>query len=132
MSITTKIKSFEDACAALGLDPQQEIPYPQPASGRQRGINASAKLFIIAEALNEGWKPNWYNWDEYKYYPWFDLSTEKKRENDGPAGGSGFSFHGYVFVRSGSRVGSRLVFRTRELAEFAGKQFIDIYNTIQL
>ncbi|MCF0070243.1 hypothetical protein LZD49_07150 [Dyadobacter sp. CY261] len=118
MDITTKIKTFEDACEALGLDSQLEIPYPHPASDRQKGINAAAKLFIIAEALNEGWKPNWEDWDEYKYYPWFNMS----------AGGSGFSFLVYGYDDSLSDVGSRLVFRSRELAEYAGETFLDIYR----
>lgn len=126
------IKTFDDACAALGLNPFEEIPFAEPKNDNQKAVNAAAKLFIIANALNGDWKPNWYNWDEYKYFPWFDLSPEKQDDDEGPAGGSGFSYYGYFCVYSYSGVGSRLVFKTRDLAEYAGKQFLDIYRDLMI
>ncbi|MNY77977.1 hypothetical protein D3C86_2180520 [compost metagenome] len=42
--------------------------------------------------------------------------------------GAGFSFFDYAFDHSGSCVGSRLVFKSRELAEYAAKQFINEYK----
>ena len=122
MKITDKIKSFENACAALGLNPAEELPYESPKNGRQLAANAFVKCTIIAEALNEGWKPDWSNWNQTKYYPWFDMHSENA------AGGSGFSFGGYGAGTSISRVGSRLVFKSRELAEYAGKTFLAEYK----
>jgi hypothetical protein len=113
-----KIKTFEAACKALKLDPKKVLPdvtaYPKH---HQEAMIAHAKLVIIVEALNEGWKPNWKNglWD--KYYPWFDLSS-----------GSGLSFDVCDDRISGSTVGSRLCFKSRELAKYAGKQFEDLYK----
>ena len=78
---------------------------------------AHLKIQIIAKALNEGWYPNWNDTNEYKYYPWFKASP-----------GVGFSFSDYDFALTRSTVGSRLCFKSRDLAEYAGKQFIDIYN----
>jgi len=72
---------------------------------------------VIVEVLNEGWVPDWKNDSQYKYYPWFDMSS-----------GSGLSFVGYGGRNSGSSVGSRLCFKSRELAEYAGKQFIKEYT----
>jgi len=74
-------------------------------------------LKIIIEILNEGWKPDWKNPNQYKYYPWFDLSS-----------GSGLSCDGYDNRDSASSVGSRLCFKSRELAEYAGKQFLKLYE----
>ncbi|KQS34016.1 hypothetical protein [Dyadobacter sp. Leaf189] len=118
MKTSTKVQSFEEACVALGLNPAEELPYSVATTNRQRGINAVAKLAIIAEALNEGWKPDWSNWNERKYYPYFDKA----------AGGSGFSFDDFYCDASYTGVGSRLVFRTAELARYAGTQFLEIYR----
>jgi hypothetical protein len=113
-----KIKTFDEACKALKLDPKKVLPdvssFPKH---HQDALTAHTKLVIIAEALNEGWKPDWKNgkWD--KYYPWFDLSS-----------GSGLSYYDYVNRNSYSAVGSRLCFKSRELAEYAGKQFEDLYK----
>lgn len=114
----SKIKTFEAACKELQLDPEKCLPKVTGVPKQhQDAIVAHAKLVIITEALNEGWKPDWKNDDEYKYYPWFNLCS-----------GSGFSFDGYGYIDSGSHVGSRLCFKTRDLAEYAGKQFIKLYE----
>lgn len=117
--ITDRIKTFEDACSELGINPAHFLNIEE-AEGIMydlKSIRAHAKLIIIARALNEGWKPNWTNSSEYKYYPWFDLSS-----------GSGLSCDGYGGVYSISDVGSRLCFKSKELAQYAGKQFLDIYT----
>jgi hypothetical protein len=71
----------------------------------------------IAKVLNEGWEPSWNNSNENKYYPWFKMNS-----------GSGLSCSGYDFVLSYTSVGSRLVFKSAELATYAGNQFLDIYS----
>ncbi|MCF0070250.1 hypothetical protein LZD49_07190 [Dyadobacter sp. CY261] len=114
--ITDRVKSYEDACEVLGLKPKTINDYDGAVAEF-----AFHKLERIAKALNEGWKPNWDNSSEWKYYPWFDMRSTS-------AGGSGFSFSDGVYGNSRSRVGSRLVFRSRELAEYAGETFLDIYR----
>lgn len=115
--ITDRVKTYEDACRILGLHSYSELPYEDPKTKDQEAINAYAKIFIIARALNEGWVPDWKNSSQYKYYPWFDLSA-----------GSGFSYYGYGDSLAGTSVGSRLCYKSRELAEYAGKQFLAIYK----
>lgn len=117
--ITNLVKSYEDACKILGKDTYRGIPYDKPMNSTERGINAVSKLIIIIEALNEGWEPNWNDYNEYKYYPWFEYNNQS---------GFGFSNTGYDTTHTYTTVGSRLVFKTRALAEYAGKNFIDIYN----
>ena len=113
-----QIKTFEDACKALNLNPETSLPEVSMVPEKHRkAIIAHCKLFIIAEALNEGWKPDWSN-DERKYYPWFDMEESVKQ----PAG-SGLSVGGCVYDFSASYVGSRLCFKTSELAKYAGTQF---------
>lgn len=122
-----KIKTFEDACVALNLNPNH-LPDVSaiPERMRKRTI-ADYKLCVIAEALNEGWQPDWSNYSEYKYFPYFDVEASKETPS-----GSGLSFHGCDYSGSRTVVGSRLCFRTRELAVYAGKQFIEIYTDHQL
>ncbi|MCL1658766.1 hypothetical protein M2T79_19355 [Elizabethkingia miricola] len=119
MNITDKVKSFEDACQLLGIEPNVPEVSMLPEN-HKKAIVAHYKLVIIAEAVNEGWKPNWDNWDERKYYPWFDL--------EGSSSGAGFSFDGYDDWNSSSAVGSRLCFKNRDLAKYAGQQFESIYK----
>jgi hypothetical protein len=109
--ITDRIKTFEDACRELGVKPVDDSFLTPDES-------AYMKLKVIAKALNEGWKPDWNDSNEYKYYPWFSMSSS----------GVGFSCDDCSFSRSIAPVGSRLVFKNRELAEYAGKQFAAEYK----
>jgi len=117
-----KIKTFEDACKALKLKTDLPDVSLLPEKHRE-AITAHYKLVIIAEALNDGWEPNWNDSNEWKYYAWFEVEADKKNP-------SGFGFSttdfGVSFARTG--VGSRLCFRTRELALYAAKQFKDLYK----
>jgi len=121
MEVTKNVQSYEDICKIDGVDPIQSLPYPSATNPEEIAVNSFAKAIRINRVLNEGWQPDWNNWEERKYYPWFDM--------EGEAGsGSGFSYYDYVYVITLSDVGARLVFKTRDLAEFVGKTFTDIYR----
>ena len=110
-----RIKTFEEALQA------QNVIFKAPEGATPDEI-AYMKLKIITKALNEGWEPDWNNWSEWKYYPYFKMS------DNGAAPGVGFSYYFYDFDLGYSTVGSRLCFKSRELAEYAATQFKDIYN----
>lgn len=112
-----EIKSFEDACIKLKREPLLPEVSMLP-EGNQKAVIANYKLDVIQEAINEDWKADWNNWNQYKYYPWFKLSSS----------GSGFSYSGYDCDYSISPVGSRRVFPSSEIARYVGNQFIDLYN----
>ena len=112
--ITERIKSYEDACAALGMHPVELQVEVSGFGTDSNSIKAYGKLVIIVRALNEGWTPDWTNTDEYKYYPWFKYDNA----------GFGFSVTGCGHWYTYASVGSRLCFKTEALAEYAGKQFI--------
>lgn len=116
--ITDRVKTFEDALAIVqpGDNVKTLLSY-NGVDAHMLGAVALAKLSIIREALNEGWQPDWSNSSEYKYYPWFAFKA-----------GVGFSHTDYGGVCSGSTVGSRLCFKSSELAMYAGAQFEAIYN----
>lgn len=111
VSITDRVKTFEDACNELNVfptsirctDTKDEIAYK--------------KLKIICQALNEGWTPDWSDSSQPKYFPWFKYKS-----------GFGFSSAAYDSWGTHSAVGSRLCFETRDLAIYAGKQFQKEYN----
>lgn len=113
--IKERVKTFEDACAVLGIEPESVT-----VSTDTKDEAAFKKLKVIVKALNEGWKPDYFNTSEAKYYPWFKMNV-----SGAPLG---FSFHGYVYAYATTNVGARLVLKSRELAEYAGKQFEDIYR----
>lgn len=114
-AVIERIKTFEDACRELGLSTVQIGV--DGLSDDEKSIHAYAKLIIIARALNEGWTPDWNNTNQYKYVPWF-------KENSG----FGLSYNDFVGWISTTNGGSRLCYKTRELAEYAAKQFADIYK----
>jgi hypothetical protein len=108
--ITDRIKSFEDACEALGIQPTEVT-----CSYDNADDVAYKQLKVVIAALNEGWTPDWNNDDEQKWYPWFYMDGRFRLD-----------YVGYFYASS--FVGSRLCFRTREVAEYAAKQFEDLYK----
>lgn len=117
-NITNRVKSFEDACQVLGISTNVPEVKGLPRK-HQKAIIANYKLIVIAEALNEGWKPNWQDSDEYKYYPWFDMSN--------PAG-VGYSSTYNTASNTFANFGSRLCLKNRELAIYFGQTFTDLFN----
>lgn len=117
-NITDRVKSFEDACQVLGISTNVPEVKGLPRK-HQKAIIANYKLIVIAEALNEGWKPNWQDSDEYKYYPWFDMSN--------PAGVGCSNAHAAASYTYAS-FGSRLCLKNRELAIYFGQTFTDLFN----
>ena len=121
--ITERVKSIEDAIRELGNNDVEVIQLNRMKSiGLQNHIIGNQELIVIAKALNEGWQPDWQNDNEYKYFPWFDM------DNSSSAGR--FSFDGAGGQYSHSNVGSRLCFKSRELSNYAGNQFEDIYRKV--
>lgn len=117
-NITDRVKSFEDACQVLGISTNVPEVKGLPRK-HQKAIIANYKLIVIAEALNEGWKPNWQDSDEYKYYPWFDMSN--------PAGVR-YSNTNITASHTNANIGSRLCLKNRELAIYFGQTFTDLFN----
>lgn len=120
MKITDRVKTFEDAYEIAGK-PQK--PDFNVCSVADRSFFENIwKMSIITMVLNEGWTADWDNDNESKYYPYFYMSP------------SGFAFDVtcYDCTHALAGGGSRLCFRTSELARYAGEQFVDIWKAIQL
>ena len=138
-----RVKTFEDACIETGTDIQA---FNEMTKNLDEHVVTYMKLSIIVKALNEDDKFPYFTKDEWRYYPYFWLYTKdeyekmntKDREkisrvlfrsyNDAVSGG-GVAYANAQSAASDTYafVGARLVFRNRELALYAGKQFIDLY-----
>lgn len=143
--VTERIKTFEDACGELGNEHpfvKSYEKYVNTASGEEDDVVAYLKLRIICAALNEGWKPT-FDKDDWRHYPWFYVYTKKEYEeldeddkkscyvplrlNSHASAYSGLVFTNAIHAGSNScvHIGVQLAFKTKELAEYCSKQFIN-------
>jgi hypothetical protein len=143
--ITERVTCWDDVVRELGYDPVERL---LDHTERGDGFNfepdeiAYIKLKAIATVLNEGWTPQ-FTTDEYRWFPWFYLYTkdeidkmseEKRsrvvlRSHYYASAAGGVAFAGALYDSSYARTsfGSRLAFKTEELAVYAGKQFTEIW-----
>ena len=119
----TNIKTFEQACEALGVDANALPDFSMIPEGHKKAMLAHYKLVIIVEAVNEGWKPDWSNHDEPKYELWPDVVSDETKPS-----GFGLSYDGAADWRAGSYVGSRLCFKSRDLARHTFETFKELYE----
>ena len=148
--ITERVKTFEDACKELGEDHKlvQQFKAIQEAIAEDKEATAYFKLGIITAALNEGWKPDFTNNEEYRYYPYLCLLSKEELEQKTDAWkdernlqlwiGGGASYYGapcgLAYASSGcawsnayASVSARLAHKTEELAIYSGKQFSELW-----
>lgn len=118
-----KIKTVEEAFKKQGLDPENLPRVSSLPEKHQKAIIAHYILIIVTEALNDGWVPDWNNQNQYKYFPWFEVKASKSK----PAG-FGFSLTFYGRSGTDTSLGSRLCFKSSELALYAAEQFKDLYE----
>ena len=139
--IRDRIKTFEDAKRELGND-HPLVKEWNLGDNLSADLEAYLKLRIIVAALNEGWKPKFTS-DEWRYFPYFYLVTKNEIEKMDDEERSRVVLRSYAYaVAVGGIVfayavsdssyastyhGSRLAFKNRDLAIYAGQQFIDIY-----
>lgn len=147
-NIMERIKTFDDAFKELGETHPLVKEYNKlhlffgNDSDISSNLAAYLKLRIITAALNEGWTPQ-FTKDEHRYYPWFwlyikeKITTENKEEHKKAILLGGFEADrvpaGFAYALSSrptatmSCSGSRLCFKSSELAKYAGEQFAEIY-----
>lgn len=121
--IKDRINSYEDACAILGRKPLTLADFSALPEADQQPFFSLHKITTAIEAINEGHVFDWNNWEERKYYAWWDMETY----SDAPAG-SGFSVVVYDDARTDTSVGSRLCTRTEAHTEHLAKVLLDDYR----
>lgn len=140
--IMERVKTFEDACHELGIEPDKWLQ-DKAELGFEPDVIAYMKLRIICKALNEGWEPQ-FTEDEWRYYPWFTLWTEDELSEKSDewktdrhlisTGEYQTDYAGLVCAHShyapsdaNAAIGSRLCLKSDTLAVYCGKQFINIW-----
>lgn len=140
VDVKERIKTFADAAKAVGIEDPEE--WESGYSDVEPDILAYFKLRIITKALNEGWEPKFIP-GEYRWAPYFLLYTKEEIEKMNAEtrarvvyrsssvanayGGVSFAHAVYDSASVNAHIGSRLAFKSEELAEYAGKQFTEIY-----
>ena len=109
----TDINSLEDARVATG----ETLVYLGFRRDETEDEWAYRMLKMVAKAINQGWAPDWSDTNQAKYYTYFRVLPS----------GSGFSSSGTDYYCEGANVGSRLCFESFQKAEYAAKQFEDLY-----
>ena len=140
--IMERVKTFEDACHELGIEPDKWLQ-DKAELGFEPDVIAYMKLRIICKALNEGWEPQ-FTEDEWRYYPWFTLWTEDELSEKSDewktdrhlisTGEYQTDYAGLVSAPSSNApsttaasFGSLLCLKSDTLAVYCGKQFINIW-----
>lgn len=118
--IKDRVKTVEDACKILGEEDSEVISHKILIESKvAEHIIANQALVVVIKALNEGWVPDWENGKYDKWINWFNLSSSSSGR---------FSFYDSAEWLSVSNVGSRLCFRSKELADYAAEQFLYLYE----
>ena len=145
-NITERIKTFEDALDSLSCEHPMKRNWIALSSIQELftpNMVAYAKLCVIAAALNEEWELRWGSSQIY-YYPWFyiysgyefsQLPESRQKElvllggyaHRGAYCGLGYVSSSSAFSNSYAHYGSRLAFRSAEIAKYCGRQFITIW-----
>ena len=108
-SIMDQVKTYKDACRITG-------EYPDLHQGLSKAEIAYRKLCVIIKALNEGWKPCFWDRTQYKYSPYFRLED-------------GHQVFYYVYDwYSSTDVPATSLFKSRELAEKIALENQDLYG----
>lgn len=118
MNTEKKIASYEDACRVLNIQPINEEVFNIFPKEDQRSMLAYHKLIVITRALNNGWKPNWDDQNEWKYYPLFRYVNA----------GLSYAYTSNAASYTYAAFGSRLCFPTSALAKYAAEHFADLYR----
>ena len=145
LPVTDRVKTFNDAVEELGEEHEAVKAYRAVEwylRNQMSDIKAYLQLRIITAALNEGWEPQFVK-GEYRWYGWYDLISKEDYEalSDEEKGRCVGRSHSYADAYGGlvcsyaygassgsdSVVSSRLAFKSEKLAEYAAKQFIEIY-----
>lgn len=151
--VIERVKTFEDAVKELGDNHPLVNIYDtitnEYSEDEMKPVVDYIKVCIIVAALNEGWVPQFVKGEE-RWYPWFWLYTNKEMaemdeakratcrvvgrsdSSSNASGGLVYADPNFASSNSSTNSGSRLAFRTEELAEYAGKQFIEEYYQLNV
>lgn len=110
--------SFDDCCKRQGTT-EEEFNKRFLNIGLDLDTIDFERLKIINAAINAGWKPNYKDDTQKKWFPVFTVSYS----------GFGFSYSVYGYVRTFTPVGSRLCLQSEEQSNYSATQFPDVWKS---
>jgi hypothetical protein len=125
-NIKDRIKSYEDACEALGKQPITDFGDATPDE------IAYKKLKTVIKALNEGWTPDftikrrrWYMFSNKRQRKWFPSFCVEPS-------GLEFGWTEYESMSIHAGCTARLCLKSDKLANYVGEQFLDLWKDFLL
>lgn len=119
--------NIQDVIKALSLT-QDELAIANYSgmSNLLIGARAAIRRELVADVFNtrldgSKWEPNWKDTNERKWYPWFDMDSDKHTS------GVGFSHSGYDGWTAHSFCGSRFAFEKEELSDLSAELYPELY-----
>lgn len=138
LPVTDRVKTFRDACREVCIDPSM---YFIRCENEPADVIAYMKLRVICKALNEGWEPQFTEGEE-RWNPVFLLwskeelslmSDDQKAKRHlidrylGDWAGFSYSVSENVIESYASNSASRLCLKSQQLADYCGKQFVNLW-----
>lgn len=118
--VQDRVKTFEDALEETG---RPDVPdFSMLPDDLVEYFEAVYKTVVLAEALNEGKKVDIYDSNKYRYYPYFYPNSS--------ASSFAFNDSNYDATPACAGGGSRLSFVSRELSDYAGETFKNIFQNL--
>jgi len=112
---TDNINTLEDVYKYLKIKEEDVVIFKNPKNAFEKYINACSIIPKIVECYNNGWKPNWSDFREYKYTPYKFF----------PEGGWSVGYGGWnaIVVCSGG-----FYYKSEVLSKEAYNKFSSIYE----
>ena len=109
-------KAFKEACKKTGRP--ESIDFSGLPEDMRDQSEADYMLKVITEAKNDGWKADWNNPDQRKWFPYFWFSPS----------GVGFVSSGYDGSHAGAGRAARLCLKDEATSDAAGIELIELYE----
>ena len=143
------IKTYEDACEALGIKPVSRLLIEYGDGQKEEVIDiahiAYVKLSTIARALNNDPEFPRFAENECRWFPWYylysqeeidDMDEEQRKElvfwggsaYHGADCGLAYALSTDAWSSSSASVGSRLAVKSEEIAKYFGNQFKELWR----
>ena len=111
------VRTIDDAFRIWNTSESEKLEIEKIASIDEK---AYRELKIITKALNgDDWEANYNDSSQKKWSPWFSTSA------------SGFAFRnsGFDYSHTTTLLGARLCFKSKEISDYAGNQFLQQYKS---
>ena len=117
MKLSKKIeKAFKDACKKTGRPESIDLS-SMPEDMRDQAM-AQYMLMVITEAKNDGWKADWTNSNQRKWFPYFWFSPSGVR----------FDFSDDDFSLANAGRAARLCLKDEATSDALGTELTELYE----